>query len=281
MRPRLGGTHLRSPAADYGRNEDGSVSKLSKRHGATGFEDLVREGYLPEAVTNYIALLGWCPKENREMFTLKELEEAFRIDGISKSPAVFDYDKLSWFNAEYLRAKTPEEFTTLALPYYKEVFGARDVPLDVLCAILQPRVTKLNQIPGVLAFLKELPEYDVSLFVNKKSKTTLENSAEMLGHVIPALETLPAWTSDAIHETLLSLAERLGVKNGTVMWPRASPRRAQRSRRAEPSRFSPSSAARKPSEDYTSARTSSHPPTAPVKKENSIYGRREQSPPFR
>ena len=202
-----------------GRNEDGSVSKLSKRHGATGFEDLVREGYLPEAVTNYIALLGWCPKENREMFTLKELEEAFRIDGISKSPAVFDYDKLSWFNAEYLRAKTPEEFTALAVPYYKEVFGARDVPLDVLCAILQPRVTKLNQIPGVLAFLKELPEYDVSLFVNKKSKTTLENSAEMLGHVIPALEALPAWTSDAIHETLLSLAERLGVKNGTVMWP--------------------------------------------------------------
>ena len=97
-----------------GKNEDGCVSKLSKRHGATSFEDLMADGYLPEAVTNYIALLGWCPKDNQEMFTLEGLAESFSIDGISKSPAVFDYDKLTWFNGEYIRGKSPEEFLQLA-----------------------------------------------------------------------------------------------------------------------------------------------------------------------
>ena len=102
-----------------GKNPDGTVSKLSKRHGATGFEDLVKQGYLPQAIINYIALLGWCPKENKEIFSLEELVKAFSIDGICKSPAIFDYDKLNWFNAEYIRAMSLQEFTKLALPYLK------------------------------------------------------------------------------------------------------------------------------------------------------------------
>ena len=111
-----------------GKNEDGSVSKLSKRHGSTSFEGLVAEGYLPQVITNYIALLGWAPKDNQEIFSLAELEQAFSIDGISKSPAVFDYDKLNWFNAEYIKAMGEEEFTAHAMPYYREVFGRRTSP---------------------------------------------------------------------------------------------------------------------------------------------------------
>ena len=202
-----------------GKNEDGSVSKLSKRHGATSFEDLVQDGYLSEAVVNYIALLGWCPKGTQEKFTLKELESEFSIDGISKSPAVFDYDKLTWFNGEYIRGKTPEEFTALAMPYYQQMMGDTELNWAKLAEILQPRVTKLTQIPGMIAFFKELPEYGAELFVNKKSKTNLENSLVMLQNVIPALEALPEWSHDAIHDCLIGLAERLEVKNGTVMWP--------------------------------------------------------------
>lgn len=202
-----------------GKNEDGTVSKLSKRHGATSFEDLVKDGYLPEAIVNYIALLGWCPKGNQEMFTLKELESEFSIDGISKSPAVFDYDKLTWFNGEYIRKKAPEEFTTLAMPYYRQVMGETELNWEKLAGILQPRVTKLTQIPGMIGFFQELPEYGPELFVNKKSKATLENAPVMLRHVIPALAALPEWSHDAIHDCLIGLAQQLEVKNGTVMWP--------------------------------------------------------------
>ncbi len=112
-----------------GKNPDGTVSKLSKRHGSTGFADLVKEGYLPEVIVNYIALLGWCPKDNREIFTLDELVQNFSIDGVSKSPAVFDYEKLLWLNGEYLRAMTPEEFTRRAMPYYREVFPEGEQPV--------------------------------------------------------------------------------------------------------------------------------------------------------
>ena len=202
-----------------GKNEDGSVSKLSKRHGSTGFADLEREGYLPQAIVNYIALLGWCPKGNEEIFSLEELVQNFSIDGISKSPAVFDYDKLAWFNGEYLRAMPPEEFTARAMPYYREVFGEEKKPWDVLTAILQPRAVKLPEIPGMIPFLKELPEYPVSLYINKKSKTNLENSAEMLRAAIACLEAQQEWSQPALHAALLELAQALGVKNGTLLWP--------------------------------------------------------------
>ena len=202
-----------------GKNADGSVSKLSKRHGATGFEDLLQEGYLTEAITNYIALLGWCPKDNQEMFTLKELEACFSIDGISKSPAVFDYDKLTWFNGEYIRAKSSAEFTQMAMPYYKQAIPEGELPWDKFAAILQPRVTKLTQIPEMIGFFRELIDYDVQLFVNKKSKTTLQNSAVVLQRAVAALDALPAWQYDCIHDCLIQLAVDMELKNGTVMWP--------------------------------------------------------------
>ena len=140
-----------------GKNEDGSVSKLSKRHGSTSFEGLVQEGYLPEVVVNYIALLGWAPKDNQEIFSLEELEKAFSIDGISKSPAVFDYDKLNWFNAEYIKAMGEEEFTSHAMPYYREVFGEEEKPWNVLYSILPARITKFQEIPGCSTSSRSCP----------------------------------------------------------------------------------------------------------------------------
>lgn len=202
-----------------GKNPDGSVSKLSKRHGSTGFDDLIKEGFLPETIVNYIALLGWCPKDNREVFTLPELVENFSIDGVSKSPAVFDYDKLAWFNGEYLRAMPQEEFIRRAMPYFRGVFPEGERDWNVLASILQPRVTKLTEIPGMISFLKELPEYPVDFFSNKKSKTNPENSAEMLREAVPVLEALPGWSMDEIHDALTDLAKRLEVKNGTLLWP--------------------------------------------------------------
>ena len=202
-----------------GKNADGGVSKLSKRHGSTGFADLVNEGYLPKTIVNYIALLGWCPKDNREMFSLSELAENFSIDGISKSPAVFDYDKLLWFNGEYIRAMSPEEFTAHAMPQYRQVFPEGEYEWSVLTSILQPRVTKFTQIPEMIGFLKELPEYPADFFINKKSKTNLENSPAMLSAAVSELEGLKEWTADALREALPALAQELGVKNGTLLWP--------------------------------------------------------------
>lgn len=202
-----------------GKNEDGSVSKLSKRHGSTSFEGLLEDGYLAPVIVNYIALLGWCPKDNREIFTLDELAENFSIDGISKSPAVFDYDKLNWFNGEYIKAMDEEEFLTHAMPYYREVFGDEEKPWDVLNSILKARITKFSEIPGLLAFFRELPDYPADFFVNKKSKTTLENSPQMLTAAVGVLEQLPQWELTAIHDSLIGLAEQLGVKNGTLLWP--------------------------------------------------------------
>ena len=202
-----------------GKNDDGSISKLSKRHGATSFEDLVKAGFLPEAIINYIALLGWAPKDNREMFTLAELAENFSIDGISKSPAVFDYDKLEWFNGEYIKAMTVEQFAEVAKPYFQQALGDKAYDYVKLASILQQRTTRLTQIPEKIAFFNEQPAYEKELFVNKKSKTTLENSGPMLSAAVNALDALPEWNHDSIHDCLISLAQSLEVKNGTVMWP--------------------------------------------------------------
>lgn len=202
-----------------GKDAEGNVAKLSKRHGSTGFEDLIKEGYLPQAIINYVALLGWCPSDNQEMFTLDELTRAFSIDGISKSPSIFDYDKLEWFNGEYIRKMSPEEFTSYAMPYYKEAVTSRELPWDKLCGILQQRVTRFTQIPEMIDFFDKLPEYDAEMFVNKKSKTNLENAPVMLKAVTDRLTALGSWDKDSIHDCLINLAQELEVKNGTVMWP--------------------------------------------------------------
>jgi glutamyl-tRNA synthetase len=192
--------------------------KLSKRDGDAYFEDYLKKGYLKEAIVNYVSLLGWNPGDEREFFTLDELKEAFDVTGMSKSPAIFDVNKLTWMNAEYVRKLTPEEFTRHALPYYEQA-GVAGMNHDILCRILQPRTEIFSQIPDVVDFLSSLPDYTEELFTNKKSKTDSAVSAEVLDFVIPALEALPAWTEAALHETLLGMAESRGMKNGTLLWP--------------------------------------------------------------
>lgn len=202
-----------------GKNEDGSVSKLSKRHGSTSFEDLIAQGFLPQVIINYIALLGWCPKDNQEIFTLKELEESFSIEGISKSPSVFDYDKLEWFNGEYIKAMSPEDFTEYAMPYYKEVFGDKEMDFLKFAGILQKRTTKFTDIPEMIGFFAEIPEYDKELFVNKKSKTNLENAPALLKEAYERLKAMAVWDNTSIHDCLINMAVEKELKNGTVMWP--------------------------------------------------------------
>lgn len=203
-----------------GKNDDGTVSKLSKRHGATGFDDLIDEGYLPEAVINYIALLGWCPKdETRELFTLAELIDAFSVEGISKAPATFDYDKLEWFNAEYIRQMSSEDFLKHAGPFFEKFGHVGKDSYSLLTEILRPRITKFCQIPEKLAYLSELPDFDSALFEHKKSKSTVETSRTILGQAYTALDNVSEWNGDALTSALCELAERLEVKKSTVMWP--------------------------------------------------------------
>ena len=192
--------------------------KLSKRDGDAYFEDYVNKGYLKEAIVNYVALLGWNPGDEREFFTIPELVEAFDVNGMSKSPAIFDPLKLTWMNAEYVRKLAPEQFTEYAMPYYKQA-GIDGMDKDILCKILQPRVEIFSQIPDMVDFLVNLPEYDIELFTNKKSKTDSEVSARVLDMVIPVLESLPEWSETAVHDTLIGMAEQNGMKNGTLLWP--------------------------------------------------------------
>ncbi len=195
-----------------------ATHKLSKRDGDAYFEDYLAKGYLKEAIVNYVALLGWNPGDEREFFTMDELVKAFSVDGMSKSPAIFDVNKLTWMNAEYVRRLTPEEFTEYALPYYEKA-GVSAEHADLLARILQQRTEIFTQIPEMLDFLPQLPDYDAELFTNKKSKTNPEIAKHVLEIAIDALEQLPAWEEQPIHDALLGLAEKEGMKNGTMLWP--------------------------------------------------------------
>jgi glutamyl-tRNA synthetase len=192
--------------------------KLSKREGDASYEDFINKGYLKEAVVNYVALLGWSPGDEREKFTLKELEEAFSAEGLSKSPAIFDPAKLTWLNGQYIRELPPEEFTRHAAPWYEKA-GIGNMDKEILQTILQPRVEFFSQIPEMTSFLVKADEYGPDLFTNKKSKTDPEVSKQVLELVIPELETLTDWTQGAVHDTLISLAEENSMKNGTLMYP--------------------------------------------------------------
>lgn len=192
--------------------------KLSKRDGDAYYEDYLAKGYLSEAIVNYVALLGWNPGDEREFFTLQELIEAFSVSGMSKSPAIFDVAKLTWMNAEYVRKLSPEAFTAHAMPWYEKA-GVKHMDAAVLCRILQPRTEVFSGIPETVDFLAQLPAYDVALFTNKKSKTDPAVSAHVLDIALEALSALPAWEESAIHDALLGLAEREGMKNGTMLWP--------------------------------------------------------------
>ena len=194
-------------------------NKMSKRHGDPSYEDLKAQGYLTPAILNYVALLGWAPGGEREIYTLPELTEAFDLRGISKSPAIFDIEKLRYFNAEYIRAMTPEAFAAAARPYIRQAVRNPAVDPDAVAPLLQQRTEVLTDIPPRLDFFDALPEYDIGLYTNKKSKTDAAVSLEMLTKVRPALEAVSRWTDEAILAALVSLAETLGVKNATLMWP--------------------------------------------------------------
>lgn len=203
-------------------DEEGNVtvSKLSKRHGSTGFMDLINEGFLPQAIINYIALLGWCPAgeyENREIFSMDELIKAFDINGISKSPSVFDYDKLEWMNGEYIKLMKSKEFLENAKPFYDEL-GITSDNYALLEEILKPRITRFTQIPEKLQFLKKYEQFELSLFEHKKSKSTLETSKAILGDVIPLLADC-SWDRETITNTITGYAAQKEYKNALVMWP--------------------------------------------------------------
>jgi len=193
--------------------------KLSKRHGDPTYDDLLSQGYLPGAVLNYVALLGWSPGGEKELFTLPEMLEVFEISGISKSPAIFDIGKLNHFNSEYIRALTPENFAQLAEPFIRKTVKKESLSVAEIASILQARCEKLSDIPEKVDFFDSLPDYDTELFINKKSKTDKEISKKMLEVAYKALGSIQDWTSENIHDVLIALANELEVKNATLMWP--------------------------------------------------------------
>lgn len=199
-----------------------SQHKMSKRHGDPSYEDLIAQGYLTEAVLNYVALLGWSPKGDlaeQEFFTLDELACAFDLAGISKSPAVFDINKLRWMNGEYIKKLAPEAFCEKAMPWLKQVLHREDLDLKAIAALLQPRCEVLSDLPEKVDFFEALPEYDLEMYTHKKSKSNTETSLLALQAALPVLEALEDWSNDALYQALLQVVAQLGVKNSVVLWP--------------------------------------------------------------
>ena len=192
--------------------------KLSKRSGHASFEDLIEQGFVSEAVVNFVALLGWSPEGDREIFSLKELAEVFDYGRISKSPAVFDMTKLRWMNGEYFKAMAPEEFYRRGEKYLKE-YVTKPLDLKKIAEMVRTRVETFLEIREMVDFFNELPAYETELFVNKKSKSSLESSREILGEVLPKLEAVESWNNDALFELLKAYGEEKGYKTGLVMWP--------------------------------------------------------------
>ena len=192
--------------------------KLSKRYGDANFEDFVAKGYLPEAIVNYIALLGWCPKSNKEKMTIEEMIEEFDVDGISKSPAIFDEAKMRWLNGEYLKAMTPDEFYKVSLPYIlKSKAGGKFNDYEI-SRLMQTRVDVLSDIPEKIDFLVDFDEYDVNMYVHQKMKVDFNVAKRALKVAFDALVDLDDWAEDAIKEAMKSSAEANGMKGGQVMF---------------------------------------------------------------
>lgn len=194
-------------------------TKMSKRNGDPSFEDLVSMGYLIDAVVNFVALLGWSPGATQEIFSLEELEKVFDIKGISKSPAVFDINKLNWMNGEYIRKMSLDDFNSAAAPYYKGVITNPAIDLKKISKILQARTEVLTTIPAAVEFLVKLPDYDKAIYVHKKSKTTEEISLKSLEAALQVLEQLPSWDEQSLYDSMMNLVQEMGVKNSQVLWP--------------------------------------------------------------
>ncbi len=197
---------------------DENHKKLSKRSGHSSFEDLIEQGFLTEAIVNYIALLGWSPEDNNEIFSLQELIEKFDYKRISKSPAVFDIVKLRWMNGEYLKAMDADKFYELAEPYLKEALS-KALDLKKIAGMVKTRIETFNDIAAQVDFFEALPEYDVEMYTHKKMKTNTESSLEVLEEVLPILEAHTDFSNDALYAALVLYVEKKGCKNGYVMWP--------------------------------------------------------------
>ena len=195
--------------------EDGA--KMSKRKGDPSFEDLVRMGFLPRAIVNYVALLGWNPGDEREFFLMEDLIDAFDMDRINKANAAFSIDKLRWLNGEHIRSLTPQAFHAIALRFYPE--GLVGLDLAKVSQLIQIRTETLTDIPRQVGFLANLPEYSAELFENQKSKSTLESSRLVLEKALPLLENLETWSNEGLFEVLKAFAQEQNFKTGTVMWP--------------------------------------------------------------
>lgn len=193
--------------------------KLSKRNGDASFQNLVKKGYLPEAIINYIALLGWAPETEQEIYTIDELIKVFNIERISKSPAIFDIDKLTWMNGMYLRNMDEETYFETVKPYLEEGIHS-DIDLKEVAKIIQPRIDRLDQIVESVDFFDTLVDYDLEMYRHKKMKTTKEIALKSLKAVYEALSTFDNWADQqAVHDVLLALPAQLEMKNGQVLWP--------------------------------------------------------------
>ena len=194
-------------------------NKMSKRHGDPSYEDLIAQGYLTDAVINYVTLLGWSPRGEQEIFSMDELIDIFDLAGISKSPAIFDIDKLRYFNSEYIRAMSPEAFAKVAEPYIRRSVKNPAYDAAAIAALLQQRTEVLTDIPDKVDFFDALPEYDTELFIHKKSKSDKASSKDVLEKIVPIFEALPAWDDEHIMGAMVGLAEAMEAKNAKVMWP--------------------------------------------------------------
>ena len=197
---------------------DENHKKLSKRCGHSSYEDLLDQGFVSEAIVNYVALLGWCPQDNREIFSLPELVEAFDYHHMSKSPAVFDINKLKWMNGEYLKAMDFDKFYELAEPYIRKVI-TKDYDLKKIASLIKSRIEILPDIKDQIDFFEAVPEYDTAMYCHKKMKTNEETSLEVLKEILPRLEAWDDYSNDALFGLLKGFAEEKGYKNGYVMWP--------------------------------------------------------------
>lgn len=202
-----------------GKNKDGSTEKLSKRHGAVSFKDLTNLGYLPEAIVNYVALLGWNAEDNREIFSLKDLEKVFSVKRVGKSPAVFDYEKLKWFNSEYIKLMSDDKFYCLAEPFIKETLVRKDYNFKKIASLLKGRISTFSEIKDKIDFLNKCPAYSKELFINKKSKNDLDNSLLVLKKAYEILENLEDFSHEDVYENLKKLSVDLSLKINTIMWP--------------------------------------------------------------
>lgn len=195
-----------------------ATRKLSKRFGDANFEDFIAKGYLPEAVVNYIALLGWCPKDNKEKMSMQEMIEEFDVSGISHSSSIFDEAKMRWLNGEYLKAMSAEDFEKVATPWIEKAIDGRDYDVKELALLMQTRVDILSEIPEKLAFLNEFGEHDLAMYEHQKMKVDREVAKRALGVAIAALEDFNDWSADAIKEQIKAKSEEEGIKSGQVMF---------------------------------------------------------------